>query len=60
MHLYNDLMVNADKGLDVDGKPVAEGVKTKAIDDAPVVSPVQPPRHDLRHVRYLCRLYACP
>ena len=38
MHLYNDLMVNADKGLDVDGKPVAEGVKTKAIDDAPVVS----------------------
>ncbi len=38
MHKYNDLMVNANLGLDVDGNPVAEGVKTKYIDDAPVVS----------------------
>lgn len=38
MHLYNDLMANANRGLDVDGKPVAEGVKTKYIEDAPVVS----------------------
>ncbi len=38
MHLYNDLMANANRGLDVDGNPVAEGVKTKYIDDAPVVS----------------------
>lgn len=38
MHLYNDLMVNANKGLDVDGNPVAEGVKTKYIEEAPVVS----------------------
>ena len=38
MHLYNDLMVNANNGLDVDGNPVADGVKTKWIEDAPVVS----------------------
>ena len=38
MHKYNDLMVNANRGLDVDGNPVAEGVKTKWIEDAPVVS----------------------
>ena len=38
MHRYNDLMVNADRGLDIDGNPVAEGVKTKWIEDAPVVS----------------------
>jgi len=38
MHLYNDLMVNANLGLDVDGNPVAEGVQTKYIADAPVVS----------------------
>ncbi len=38
MHLYNDLMVNANKGLDVDGNPVEEGVKTKYIEEAPVVS----------------------
>ena len=38
MHKYNDLMVNANLGLDVDGNPVAEGVKTKYIEDAPVVS----------------------
>lgn len=38
MHLYNDLMANADKGLDVDGNPVAEGVQTKYLADAPVVS----------------------
>ncbi len=38
MHLYNDLMVNANLGLDVDGNPVAEGVKTKYLEDAPVVS----------------------
>ena len=37
-NLYNDLMVNANLGLDVDGKPVAEGVKTKYLDHAPVVS----------------------
>lgn len=35
MHLYNDLMANANKGLDVDGK---EGVRTKWIENAPVVS----------------------
>ena len=38
MHLYNDLMANANKGLDVDGNPVGEGVKTKWIEEAPVVS----------------------
>ena len=38
MYLYNDLMVNANKGLDVNGDPVAEGVKTKYLEDAPVVS----------------------
>ncbi len=38
MHRYNDLMVYANQGLDVDGNPVAEGVKTKYIEDAPVVS----------------------
>ena len=38
MHLYNDLMVNANNGLDVDGNAVAEGVKTKYIEEAPVVS----------------------
>ena len=38
MHLYNDLMVNANNGLDVDGNAVAEGVKTKNLEDAPVVS----------------------
>ena len=38
MHLYNDLMVNANMGLDVDGNPVAEGVKTKYLEEAPVVS----------------------
>ena len=38
MHLYNDLMVNANLGLDVDGNPVGEGVKTKYIEEAPVVS----------------------
>ncbi len=43
MHLYNDLMVNANKGLDVDGNAVAEGVKTKYIEDAPVVSQLNHP-----------------
>ncbi len=38
MYLYNDLMVNANLGLDVNGDPVAEGVRTKYIEDAPVVS----------------------
>ncbi len=38
MHKYNDLMVNANLGLDVDGNPVGEGVQTKYITDAPVVS----------------------
>lgn len=38
MHLYNDLMVNANRGLDVDGNPVGEGVQTKWLEDAPVVS----------------------
>lgn len=38
MHLYNDLMVNANLGLDVDGNPVAEGVQTKYLPEAPVVS----------------------
>ena len=38
MHLYNDLMVKANNGLDVDGNAVAEGVKTKYVEDAPVVS----------------------
>ncbi len=38
MHRYNDLMVYANQGLDINGAPVAEGVKTKYIDDAPVVS----------------------
>ena len=37
MHLYNDLMVKAEQGLDVDDKEI--GVeKTKYIPDAPVVS----------------------
>ncbi|MGM9554319.1 MAG: hypothetical protein ACI3V2_08440, partial [Faecousia sp.] len=43
MHLYNDLMVNANKGLDVDGNPVGEGVQTKYIEDAPVVSQLNHP-----------------
>ena len=51
MHLYNDLMVNANKGLDVNGEAVAAGVKTKWLENAPVVSPVQPSGHDVRHVR---------
>ncbi len=38
MHKYNDLMVNANRGLDVNGEAVAEGVKTKWLEDAPVVS----------------------
>lgn len=46
MHLYNDLMVNANNGLDVDGNtlykedgtPITEGVRTKYIEEAPVVS----------------------
>ncbi|MBQ6431466.1 MAG: S-layer homology domain-containing protein [Oscillospiraceae bacterium] len=38
MHRYNDLMVNANRGLDINGNPVEEGVKTKYIEDAPVVS----------------------
>ncbi len=38
MHLYNDLMANANRGLDIDGKPVAEGVQTKYLEDAPVIS----------------------
>ena len=38
MHLYNDLMVNANLGLDVDGNPVAEGVQTKYLVDSPVIS----------------------
>ena len=38
MHRYNDLMAYADKGLDINGKPVEEGVQTKYIEDAPVVS----------------------
>ncbi len=38
MHLYNDLMVNANNGLDVDGNAVEEGVKTKYVEDAPVIS----------------------
>ena len=38
MHRYNDLMVNANRGLDINGNPVEEGVKTKYIDDAPVIS----------------------
>ena len=43
MHLYNDLMANANRGLDVDGNPVAEGVQTKYIEDAPVVSQLNHP-----------------
>ncbi len=43
MHRYNDLMVNANKGLDIDGNPVAEGVQTKYIEDAPVVSQLNHP-----------------
>ncbi|MDD6643669.1 MAG: S-layer homology domain-containing protein [Firmicutes bacterium] len=43
MHLYNDLMVNANTGLDVDGNAVAEGVQTKYIEDAPVVSQLNHP-----------------
>ncbi len=38
MHRYNDLMAYANQGLDINGAPVAEGVKTKYIDEAPVVS----------------------
>ena len=38
MHRYNDLMVYANQGLDINGQPVAEGVKTRYIEDAPVVS----------------------
>ena len=38
MHRYNDLMAYANQGLDIDGNPVAEGVKTKYIEEAPVVS----------------------
>ena len=38
MHRYNDLMAYANQGLDINGAPVAEGVKTKYIEDAPVVS----------------------
>ncbi len=38
MHRYNDLMYYANNGLDVNGAPVAEGMKTKYIEDAPVVS----------------------
>ena len=43
MHLYNDLMVNANRGLDVNGEAVAEGVKTKYIEEAPVVSQLNHP-----------------
>ena len=43
MHLYNDLMANADRGLDVDGNPVAEGVYTKYIQNAPVISQLNHP-----------------
>ena len=43
MHLYNDLMVNANLGLDVYGNAVAEGVQTKYIEDAPVVSQLNHP-----------------
>ena len=43
MHLYNDLMVNANLGFDVDGNAVAEGVQTKYIEDAPVVSQLNHP-----------------
>lgn len=38
MHRYNDLMVYANRGLDINGNPVEEGVRTKYIEDAPVVS----------------------
>lgn len=51
MHLYNDLMVNANKGLDVNGEAVAAGVKTKWLENAPGRLPVQPPGTDVRHVR---------
>ncbi|MBQ6430934.1 MAG: S-layer homology domain-containing protein [Oscillospiraceae bacterium] len=40
MHLYNDLMVNADRGLDENGKPVS---RTKYIENAPVVSQLNHP-----------------
>ncbi len=43
MHLYNDLMFNANNGLDVNGNRVAQGVKTKYIEDAPVVSQLNHP-----------------
>jgi hypothetical protein len=43
MHLYNDLMVNANMGLDETGAAVTEGVKTKYVDDAPVVSQLNHP-----------------
>ncbi|MBQ7872056.1 MAG: hypothetical protein IJ357_07935, partial [Oscillospiraceae bacterium] len=38
MHLYNDLMYYANNGLDENGNPVADGVQTKYIEEAPVVS----------------------
>lgn len=38
MHYYNDLMYYANNGLDENGTPVAEGVQTKYIAEAPVVS----------------------
>ncbi|MBQ3356903.1 MAG: S-layer homology domain-containing protein [Oscillospiraceae bacterium] len=40
MHLYNDLMVNADRGLDENGNPTAH---TKYIENAPVVSQLNHP-----------------
>ncbi len=40
MHLYNDLMVNADRGLDENGNPVSH---TKYIENAPVVSQLNHP-----------------
>lgn len=40
MHLYNDLMVNANRGLDENGNPIA---RTKYIANAPVVSQLNHP-----------------
>lgn len=43
MYRYNDLMVNANAGLDVNGKPVTGSTRTKYIADAPVVSQMNHP-----------------
>lgn len=43
MYRYNDLMVNANAGLDVNGKPVTGSTRTKYIADAPVISQMNHP-----------------